>query len=175
MPPPRPVCVCSPCFPWEGSASGCPVEETVWAQGEREAGKILCQLPVLSCLLHSSSTAQCAQKRLPKPTSSGQERPPGSLSSRWTVILFWRIMAYSNCKSLDIVYPNVHGCFVLCVLTCEIMWLISYVPWISPPYENLHTQTTKFLYNIAAYFAIFYAFQSFWGWRLHQLNSTCVC
>lgn len=163
MPPPRRVCVCSACLAWEGSAPNCPVGE----EGSRE----VCQLPALSWVLHSSSYSEA-------PQTKRQQRPSGGLSSCWPVIPFWRIMTYSNCKSLGIICNIVHGCFVLCMLPCEIMWLISYVPfncWICPPSENPHTQTTKFLYNIAAYFASFYAFQSFWGWRLHQLISTCVC
>lgn len=150
------------------------VAETVWGQGERGEGQFLCQLLALSCVLHSSPAARYAQ-RLPKPKCIGCERPPGSLSSCWPVIPFWRIMMYSNCKSLGIIYYNVHGCFILCVLTCEIMWLISYVPfnsWICP-YENPHTQTTKFSDIVAAYFANVYVLES-WGWRWHQLISTCV-
>lgn len=101
MPPPRCVCVCSACLAWEGSAPNCPVGE----EGSRE----VCQLPALSCVLHSSSYSEAPQPKR-------QQRPSGGLSSCWPVIPFWRIMTYSNCKSLGIIYNIVHGCFVYATL-----------------------------------------------------------
>lgn len=63
--------------------------------GDRGRGKFLCQLPVLSCVLHSLPTAQYAQ-RFCKPRCSSCERPPVSCSACWPDNGIYKLQIFSS-------------------------------------------------------------------------------
>lgn len=76
MLPPRFVCLCSPCFPWEGSASVYPIVETLWGQG-RGGGEV--SVSAACPLLHSAQLPRCsvclqaAQNEMQQPGDSTWE------------------------------------------------------------------------------------------------------